>query len=70
MRQLANGRSDPWHYEPPGERGYEDAAMHLWEHALLPAPNREGLRVMYRQGGASRKAALAIARAWDLELVA
>src|ERR1700731_1529255 len=73
-RRLASQRSvplgcgcrDPWWYEPPGECGYEQAALHLLDCRLLPAVNREGLRVMHRQGGASRNAAQRIAQAWEL----
>jgi hypothetical protein len=63
---LGGGRRDPWWYEPPGECGYEQAALHILERGLLPAVNREGLRVMHRQGGASRNAAQDIAQAWEL----
>jgi hypothetical protein len=58
---LESGRSDPWWYEPPGPRGYEQAAQHLLERGLLPAPNREGLQVMR-----DRQAAQHIAQAWEL----
>jgi hypothetical protein len=61
-----SGRSDPWHYEPPGERGYPQAALHLLELGLTPAPNREGLRLLWRRGGHSRQAAEFIAQAWEL----
>lgn len=62
----ACGRRDPWWYEPPGERGYEQAAFHLLDRGLLPAADCDGLRGMHRSGGASRKAALSIAQAWEL----
>jgi len=73
-RRLASQRSvplgcgcrEPWWYEPPGERGYEQAALHLLDRGLLPAVNLKGLRVMHRQGGASRNAAQHIAQAWEL----
>jgi hypothetical protein len=58
---LACGRRDPWSYDPPGQRGYEQAALHLWERGLLPAPNREGLEAMRDQDTAQR-----IAQAWEL----
>jgi hypothetical protein len=64
MPPLACGRHDPWWYEPPRERAYEQAAMHLLDSGLMPAPNREGLLGMHRSGGVSRKAAQRIARAW------
>ncbi|WP_131805950.1 hypothetical protein [Mycobacterium alsense] len=63
---LANGRRDPWHWPPPGTRGYLQAALHLLDSGLLPTPNREGLRLMHHQGGEARKAALHIAQAWEL----
>lgn len=56
----------PWRYEPPGARGYEDAAHHLLGHGLTPAPNRAGLEAMWRRGGHSRRAAEFIAERWDL----
>jgi hypothetical protein len=62
---LETGRSDPWHYEPP-TAGYEEAALHLLEHGLTPAPNPEGLRLMWRSGGQSLQAAEFIAQAWEL----
>jgi hypothetical protein len=63
---LGSGRSDPWWYEPPGARGYPDAAMHLLGSGLMPAPDREGLQVMKRHCGACRKAAEDIAKTWGL----
>lgn len=56
-----SGRSDPWWYEPPAA-GYGEAAAHLLEHGLTPAPNVEGLRLMWRQGGRSRRNAELIAQ--------
>jgi hypothetical protein len=56
----------PWHYPAPGERGYPEAALHLIESGLTPAPNREGLRAMWKAGGYSRQSAEIIARAWEL----
>ena len=58
---LACGRRDKWSYPPPGQRGYEQAALHLLERGLLPAANREGLQVMR-----DRQAAEFIAEAWGL----
>jgi hypothetical protein len=60
------GRSDPWWYEPPGARGYEDAAAHLLRAGLLPAAHREGLQLMWNRGGACRQAAEYIAERWEL----
>lgn len=58
---LASGRRDPWFYDPPGQRGYEAAALHLLEHGLMPAANREGLQTMH-----DRQAAQLITDAWEL----
>lgn len=76
---LDCGRSDPWHYptlsnpkhvsDLPsewGERGYAAAAHHLIELGLTPAPNRDGLRRMWRRGGCHRRAATLVAQAWEL----
>ena len=63
---LACGKSDPWWYEPPGERGYPEAALHLLAHGLLPSADRAGLVAMWKRGGHSRRAAELIAQAWDL----
>ena len=45
----AAGLVDPWHYAPPSD-GYEQAALHLLECGLLPAPDRDGLRAMWAAG--------------------
>jgi hypothetical protein len=63
---LASGHSDPWRYAPPTAAGYAEAAAHLLEHGMLPAPNRDGLQAMWRSGGRSQQAAVYIARAWEL----
>jgi hypothetical protein len=65
LEALDCGRSDPWWYEPTTV-GYEAAALHLLEHGLTPAPNREGLQAMWRRGGHCRQAAEFIAEAWEL----
>jgi len=67
--RLACGCRDPWpcrcgQAEPT--TGNERAVQHLVGLGLLPAPNREGLRVMWRRGGQSRQAAEFIAERWDL----
>jgi hypothetical protein len=63
---LDSSRSDPWHYEPPRVRGYEEAARHLLGHGLTPAPNSAALRELWKAGGESRAAAEAIADRWGL----
>jgi hypothetical protein len=60
---LESGRSDPWWHEPPAA-GYEEAAGHLLACGLLPAPNREGLRLMSWRGGHHRRGAELIAERW------
>jgi hypothetical protein len=63
---LDCGRSDPWHYDEPGERGYLEAAAHLLGHGLTPAPNPAGLSHMRRRGGPARYSAGVIAERWEL----
>ena len=58
-------RSDPWYYQPP-VAGYPDAAAHLLELGLTPAPDIEGLRQMWRRGSCHRRDAARIAQAWEL----
>jgi hypothetical protein len=62
---LESGHADPWHYEPL-TAGYESAAAHLLGFGLLPAPNHEGLRLMWHRGGHTRQAAELIAERWEL----
>jgi len=62
---LPSGKADPWTYEPPTS-GYEQAAEHLLELGLTPAPNLEGLRVMRNRGGHQRRAAETISERWGL----
>jgi hypothetical protein len=58
--------SDPWFYPEPGDRGYAAAAHHLLELGLTPAPNLDGLRLMWRRSGRSRQAAGLIAQRWGM----
>ena len=60
-------RSDPWHYQEPGERSYPAAAHHLLELGLTPAPNLLALRSMWKAGGDSRYQADIIVKTWELE---
>jgi hypothetical protein len=60
------GRSDPWRYPEPGERGYGDAAAHLLALGLTPAPNAPALRAMWKAGNESRHAAQVVAERWGL----
>jgi hypothetical protein len=79
LRRAASQRlpgGDPWPYEPhpqlsdfrqpPGERGYLEAAAYLADHGLIAAPNREALRQMWRKGGHHRQVAEAIAKRWEM----
>ena len=69
LPELESRRSDPWWYAPP-TAGYEAAADHLLELGLMPAPNRDGLRAMWKRGGHHRRGAERIAHAWALETTA
>lgn len=66
MAPLDSGRADPWHYDDEPVSGYEAAAAHLLGHGLTPAPNREGLRRMWKCGGYRRLDAETIAARWGL----
>jgi hypothetical protein len=66
LAALDSGRSDPWWYEPPGERGYDAAAAHLLELGLTPAPNLPALRAMWKAGPESRRVAQVLAELWGL----
>lgn len=63
---LDSGRSDPWRYLGPGERGYEDAAGNLLDHGLTPAPNLLALRSMWKASTDSRRVAQVIGERWEL----
>lgn len=63
---LAGGGRDPWWYGPCGPRGYEAAASHLLERGLTPAPDREGLRVMWSRGGHHRTTAQLVVARWEM----
>jgi hypothetical protein len=63
---LQCGRSDPWWWPEMDERGFAAAANHLIELGLTPAPHRDGLRALRRQGGRSRQAAELIADRWGV----
>jgi hypothetical protein len=63
-RRLPDG--DPWRYNRPGVAGYADAAAHLIELGLCPAPNVPALRAMWKAGGDNRYRAEFIAKTWEL----
>jgi hypothetical protein len=46
--------------------GYEDAVMHLLGCGMMPAANVDGLRLMWKRGGHSRRAAQLVAEWWGL----
>ncbi len=62
---LDCGRSDPWWYQAP-TAGYEDAAAHLLELGLAPAPHPAAMQQMRQSGGESRRTAQVIAKRWEL----
>lgn len=74
LRPLRCGCRDPWpcrHYgadqAPVTDQfvdGYRDAALHLLAEGLLPAPNVEALRALWRRGGEDQQLARRIAEDW------
>lgn len=62
---LDCGRADPWSYPPP-VRGYAEAAAHLLDHGLLPAPNLAAMRDMWKADDGSRRVARTIAECWEM----
>jgi hypothetical protein len=62
---LDSCRRDPWWYEPP-TAGYEQAAMHLLELGLPPAPNPEAMTAMWTAGAEGRRLARVIAERWEM----
>jgi hypothetical protein len=63
---LDCGYRDPMHCEPPGVRGYEDAAAMLLSLGLTPAPNLPALRVMWKAGDESRRVVEVIGQRWEM----
>jgi hypothetical protein len=70
MKRRSRGTCAPAASTSPNasrqSNGYADAALHLLECGLLPAPNLDGLRLMWKAGGHSRHAAQLIAERWEL----
>lgn len=63
---LDCGHVDPWTCRPSiPTRGYAEAAQHLLDVGLTPAPNLAAMRDMWRHGGDEQRAALAIADRWE-----
>ncbi|MCV7237706.1 hypothetical protein [Mycolicibacterium celeriflavum] len=46
--------------------GYRDAAQHLLDQGLTPAPNVLALRVMWRRGGDDQRLARRVAERWEV----
>jgi hypothetical protein len=46
--------------------GYEDAACHLLDHGLTPAPNLPAMRSMWTENKDSRHIAQTIAKRWEM----
>jgi hypothetical protein len=72
LPRLMCSCGDPWvcrHYDgPPSERqldAYQQAAEHLLDHGLLPAPNIPAMRRMWRRGGTGLKLVMHIAQRWE-----
>jgi len=67
---LDCGHADPWtchHHRPKlTGRSWLDAAAHLLEQGLLPAPDLDAMRTAWRTGGADRALALKVAERWDV----
>ena len=69
-RRIEGG--DPWRYDDPDEiteqyvDGYRDAAEHLLNQGLAPAPNLRALRVMWRRGGEDQRLAIRVAEMWEV----
>jgi hypothetical protein len=62
----ATTNNQPYLTTTPSERGYVEAAHHLLNHGLTPAPNLPALRAMWKAGGAHRRAAQVIAERWEV----
>lgn len=46
--------------------GYRDAAQHLLDCGLTPAPNLPAMRLLWRRGGADRRLVREISERWEL----
>lgn len=70
---LECGCRDPWtcrcRDSEPSEHqldAYQDAAEHLLDLNLLPAPNVVAMRQMWRRGGDTQRLARRIAEQWEI----
>jgi hypothetical protein len=68
---LDSGRADPWYYDrpEPSERtveGYCAAATHLLALGLVPAPDLDAMRLMWRRDVEQRRLAQYIAERWEV----
>jgi hypothetical protein len=62
---LDSRKSDPWWYPEPGECGYPEAAAHLLDCGLTPAPNLPAMRSMWKASPESRRVARIISERWE-----
>ena len=46
--------------------GYQAAAQHLMAHGMVPAPNVDAMRVMWRLGGDDQRLAVRLADYWEV----
>lgn len=46
--------------------GFRDAAQHLLDAGLAPAPNGPVMRVLWRRGGHDQRLAVVIAESWEV----
>lgn len=69
---LPCGHADPWRYHDADEitekyvDGYRDAAQHLIDVGLTPAPNLRAMRVMWRRGAGEQRLAVRLAERWEV----
>jgi hypothetical protein len=73
LAPLPCGCRDPWpcrHYDDqPSQRqldAYAEAAEHLLNVGMLPAPNVPAMRRMWRRRGCGQRLAVHIAERWEL----
>ncbi|KAA1249805.1 hypothetical protein F0Q45_13045 [Mycobacterium simiae] len=68
------GCPDPWtcrcdNHDEVTEQyvdGYRDAAQHILDAGLTPAPNVRAMRVMWRRGGSEQRLAQRISEPWEV----
>lgn len=62
---LDCGHADPTCRHDTPTSGYAQAAAHLLQLGLTPAPNLPALRNMWRAGGDNQRLAIQIAQRWE-----